>query len=206
MSGNDSNPRFGFRNSPPELLSKLWPYAIALAGVVVASIIIAYLAGMFRGGGTTPPGDAGATLGPGSATLVTTNAPANATGNWVLDGLSADVSPTASMIAGVWTKAVDNVVEGYADIITITMGGTIASGTRATDADIKLSFSISRTDATGSDLFLYVFDSAGGECQVTMSPAGDGLTGTFTCSGVPGTNSVDGAPATADATGSFSLE
>ena len=205
MSGNDNNPRFGFRNAPPELLSKLWPYAIALAGVVVASIIIAYLAGLFRGG-TTPPGDAGATLGPGSATLVTSNAPGDATGSWVLDGGSADVSPTSSLIAGVWAEAVDNVAEGYADIITITLGGPVASGTRPTDADLRLSFSISRTDATGSDLFLYVFDSAGGECQVTMAPAGDGLTGTFTCSGVPGSNSVDGSTATADATGSFALE
>lgn len=217
---NDDNPRYGGRNLPSGTLSKILPYAIALAGVTAGLIIVAYLAGFFGTSAATPGADtssqpgpsepvAGGSLPPATesgATLETTNAPRDATGSWILDGVSGDVSPTSSLLAAVWTETVDNVEAGYGDLIVVSMGGPIAAGTQATSADLKLNFSLSRMDASGGEVFDYVFTSEAGECRVTMAPGGETLTGSFTCSGVPGSNAVDGSVVSTDATGTFALE
>jgi hypothetical protein len=214
---NDNNPRFGGNNLPAGSLSKLLPYAIAIAGVAGALIIVGYLAGFFgkEPAGTPAPGvstqpgasassDAGGSLAPAtgsSATLEITTGPSEVKQSWSLDGVSGDVSPTATLIAGVWTKTIDNVAAGYGDLIVLSMGGPIVDGTQVTSKDLKMGFSISRTDASGTDLFSHTFSSEAGECSVTMQPSATGLTGTFTCSGIPSDTGLS-----VNANGTFSLE
>jgi hypothetical protein len=221
---NDNNPRFGGQNLPAGATSKLLPYAIALVGVVGGLLIVAFVAGFFNGSpsGSQQPGTSlqpsasnAASLAPATgsaATLEITSGPSDIVGSWTLDGVSGDVSPTVTIVAGVWTKTIDNIAAGYGDLITVSLGGPIAGGTRPTDENLKIGFSILRGGPDPSnpeefkDIFDWNFNSEAGECQITMSPGGTTLSGTFTCSGLTGTNSVDGTTASATASGTFALE
>jgi hypothetical protein len=135
-----------------------------------------------------------------TATLVTTGgADANVNGSWSLDGQSANVSPTASLIAAVFTKTIANEAAGYGDFIVLSMGGPVVNGTQPTSKDFKLGFTISRSDAAGNDIFDHTFASEAGECSVTMTVSA-AITGTFSCSNI---GSDTGQ--TVDAEGTFTL-
>jgi hypothetical protein len=137
--------------------------------------------GATKGAGGTPAA-AGASLGAakdGTANLVVSG---GYEGSWTLDSNSADVSPTATIIAGVWVKTIDNVPAGYGDLITLTVSGPIGTGTVSTSqAGVVLSFTITRSDTKGVDLFSHQFVSKAGECQVSMARGATGVTGTFNC-------------------------
>ena len=84
-----------------------------------------------------------------------------------------------------WTETISNVAAGHADVITITIGGPVFTGTRATsDPGIIVVFTVSRTDAAGKDLFFHVFTSKAGECSVTMQQTSSGVSGTFDCAAI----------------------
>jgi hypothetical protein len=150
-------------------------------------------AGATAGPGATS-GAGGGTAKAGTANLTVSG---DLQGSWTLDKGSGDVSPTATLIAGVWVEAISNTAGGYADIINLTVGGPITSGATS-KAGIIVSFTISRTDSTGKDLFLHTFNSLSGECQVTMARVGASVTGSFTCASI---RSEDGK--TVQATGNF---
>ena len=192
--------------------------------IVAGLVVVAIAAFSFLGGGSpsvtgSPAGAIGAgavsTAGPTSgaippratqaggvgpaapetANLVVTGA--DVAGTWTLDG-GADVSPTSTLIAAVWAVTESDGAT-FADLITLTITGRIADGTQTTSQEgLGLGISISRSDAAGADVFNHVFASQAGECQVTMARTAEGLTGTFTCTGI-----TDADGHTADASGSF---
>jgi hypothetical protein len=109
------------------------------------------------------------------------------------------VSPTDTLIAAVWVETASNVDAGYADIVNLTLGGPVADGTHTTsEAGLILSFTVSRTDASGTDLFYHQFVSMAGECQVTMTRGTDGVSGTFSCTGLTSDTGI-----AVNATGSY---
>lgn len=215
---SNENPRFGIRNVPP--LATLAVGVAAILTLVIALFVLlgqggsptatqvpggqptggqptvlSTAAGQPTGGGVASPG----TAAESTATLDITSGLEGVGSPWTLDGISGDVSPTATLIAAVWTETVDNVAEGYGDLITISMGGTIVEGTQATsEAGLGMGFAINRIDAAGNDLFNHVFSSKAGECQVTMARSATGVSGMFTCTGIKDT---DGH--TVNATGTF---
>ena len=193
------------------------PIVVGLGVIVVAVAAFSFLGGGGAPGSTTNatvgpgvtsgPGsttDAGATTGSGAgpaaeatANLVVTGA--EVSGSWTLDASSGDVSPTDTLIAGVWVETADNVAEGYGDLITVSMGGTIVEGTQPTsEAGLGLGFTINRIDAAGNDLSNHVFSSKAGECQVTMARTATGVSGTFTCASI-----TDADGHTVSASGTF---
>jgi hypothetical protein len=190
--------------------------------IVGGLVVVAIAAFSFLGGGGAPGSTTGATVGPGvtsglgsttgagattgtgagpaaeeTANLVVTGA--DVSGSWTLDASSGDLSPTATLIAGVWVETVDNVAEGYGDLVTLSLGGTIVEGTQATsEAGLGLGFTINRIDASGNDLFNHVFSSKAGECHVTMERTATGVSGTFNCASI-----TDADGHTVSASGSF---
>ena len=132
-----------------------------------------------------PPTNAGSPGGnddgDGKATLVLTG---DIDETFVFDGRSGNVSPTATLIAAVWTDP---------QINTMTISGEVANGTRKTSTLLAIGWVI------GEDVVS--FTSKSGECDVTMEVKPDAISGTFTCSGV---KSADGSQ-TVNATGSFEI-
>jgi hypothetical protein len=199
-----NNPRFGIRNVPPAAALS------ALAAVVAVGVIAVFILLGQHGSpsapagtglvGTGPAGTAGsgsgAPAGAASATLELTGPP-DVTGSWTLDGISGDISPTSSIVAAIWTKTIDNVAAGYGDLVSISLGGPVQAGTRATSADgLTLGFGIQRTTGQ-SDVFDHQWSSRGGECQVTMVIGAD-ISGSFVCASI---TSADGV--TVKASGTF---
>jgi hypothetical protein len=155
-------------------------------------------AGATTGAGANPtskPASSGITSGSGNP-QATLELSGGLIANYTLDGPSANVSPTAPLIAAIWTETVDNVAEGYGELITVTLAGPVFSGTRGTNNETVLSFTVSRIDASGNDIFQHQWVSKAGECQVTMS-TGTAISGTFECATI---TSGDGITVTARGT------
>jgi hypothetical protein len=153
------------------------------------------------GGG--PSSGTGVVAGQAKATLKITSGPAELIGEWALDGSVGTDITGATLLATTWAGTTAGT--DYEDLASIAMGGTIASGTRATSGeDLSLGFNVNRNNASG-EVFNYQLSSRDGTCQITMSPGGSGLTGSFTCTGVKGVNATSGQSVTVNAEGTFSL-
>jgi hypothetical protein len=108
------------------------------------------------------------------------------------------VVPTDTILAVVFTETVDDVAAGHGDLITLTLGGTAAAGTRPTSAaGVTIGFSVTRVDGSGNELFSHTFSSADGSCQVTMAQSATGWSGSFTCGSV---TDLDGHTVSANGT------
>jgi hypothetical protein len=190
---------------------------IAIIGGLVVLAIAAF--SLLGGGGATPPaGEStpGATTGAGTSSqpgasggvVSPTLAPVGsgaasgseeAVATVVLRGgfedsymelEGDDVSPTTTILAAVWVDARANASDGTGDLATVSIAGPVFSGTQTTsEAGITVSVSVSRADATGSELFFHLWTSKAGECQVTMA-AGSAITGTFTCASLTSQDGV----------------
>ena len=144
------------------------------------------------GGRAATNGPAATSAGPGgledeTATLRITGGGLD--GEFVLDSSSGNLVPGAPVMAAIWVDAVDNVAAGYGDLITVSLSGAVAAGTRPTSTDLVLTFAISRMDATGADLFNHLFTSKDGECTVTME-LGAAVTGSFACASITSDDGV----------------
>ena len=147
------------------------------------------------GPGATPPGPGGA-AGEGTATLTLESA--DIAGSWELRG-GRSVAPTDTLAAAIFTETVDDVAAGHGDLITITLSGTLESGSRPTSAaGITLSVGYSRIDAAGADIFVHLWASSDGSCEITMAPSSTGWAGSFTCASI-----TDPEGHTVRATGTF---
>ena len=142
-------------------------------------------------GGTSGPGATGGPAatsggggggGEGTATLSIDSA--DIKGNWELRG-GRSVTPTDTLASAIFTETVSDMELEQADLITITLSGTLEANTRPTSAaGITLSFGYSRADAAGTDIFLHVWSSTDGSCDVTMAPSATGWAGSFTCASI----------------------
>lgn len=149
-------------------MPRLLVFGAAAAVVVVAAIVA------LNSGGPSGP------AAPHAAQISVTG------GGIDFDGpaeINAEISPTATLIAAVWTSVIENVSAGYADQVVLTITGPVISGSEATsEARIVVGVSVSRVDASGNDVFSHVFTSKDGECSVTMSKGASAITGSVTCS------------------------
>jgi hypothetical protein len=139
--------------------------------------------------GTGPTTATNATAAPGAtgggAPTATTKATLHVKGSdgnrdWDLEG---PASPIDSIIAGPWTTTVPNAA-GHDEVVTLTISGTVAPGTRPTNTLLSLEIAWFRDSVAGAAAFDLDFVSTAGECQITMSPDAAGQAGTFTCTGL----------------------
>lgn len=172
----------------------------------IAIVLIAAGCGGTNPGGTSGPG--GGTQGPattpgggqgsgeeGTATISFDGA--DVKGSFELKG-GKSVKPSDTILAVVFTEAKDNVAEGYADLVVITLSGSAEAGSRPMSADgATLNISYSRLDAAGNDLFDHTFASSKGECTVAMETSSTGWQGTFSCASLA---DADGHSAKIDGT------
>jgi hypothetical protein len=173
---------------------------IAIVGGALVVAIAAF--SLLKPGGGTGPGGAGVVAGQAKATLKITSGPPELIGEWQLDGGTGTDITGATLLATTWVGVKTG--SDVQDLSTIAIGGTIAGGSRPTSKeDLSLGFGVIRDGASG-EVFNYQLSSRDGTCQITMNPSGAGMTGSFTCTGITGTN-ASGATVTVNGEGTFSL-
>ncbi len=173
----------------PQLRLRLRKLAMGCL-LVGATFLASACGGPQSGTGTGPTAASNATAAPGATVggvqTGTTKATLHVKGSdgnrdWDLEGPASSID---AIIAGPWTTTVPNAGTGYGEVVTLTISGTVAPGTRPTNTLLSLEIAWFRESAGGTAAFDLDFVSTAGECQITMSPHAAGQASTFTCTGL----------------------